>query len=303
MIDEKKLTKYIQNRINYWEDKAAEYEIVENTEGMDICVEKAMELGAVMRFIKEQSGEEEMKNQFRPKQEITVGGVKFTIIQTGEDWVKCIASECISYGAFDTKNRNNFALSNLREYLNGEFLKSLIEAGAPEEMFEYFTVNLTADDGLRDYGNDLVRVGLITCDEYRCLRVNIPELPDTWWWTATPDSTNDNFVCIVTEIGSLNFEIPFLPTGSVRPVCAFNQSKLKEYLKEQKKIVQIGDFVTYYMEERAEEVLIIYKKGIKIFAVSKTGHLHIIDESINADLIEKTGRHIDLSNILEKIWK
>ena len=170
MIDEKKLTKYIQNRINYWEDKAAEYEIVENTEGMDICVEKAMELGAVMRFIKEQSGEEEMKNQFRPKQEITVGGVKFTIIQTGEDWVKVIASECISYGAFDAKNRNNFAESDIREFLNGEFLQKLIEAGAPEAMFEYLNIDLTADDGLKDYGGDRVRVGLITCDEYRLLR-------------------------------------------------------------------------------------------------------------------------------------
>lgn len=61
--------------------------------------------------------------------------------------------------------------------------------------------------------------------------------------------------------------------------------------------------MTYYTEESAEEVLIIYKKGIKIFAVSKTGHLHIIDESINADPIEKTGKHIDISNILEEIWK
>ena len=53
MIDEKKLIKDIQNRINYWENKAAEYEIVGDTEGIDICVEKTIELGAVMRFIKD----------------------------------------------------------------------------------------------------------------------------------------------------------------------------------------------------------------------------------------------------------
>lgn len=245
----------------------------------------------------------ENKHGFMPKQEITVGGVNFTIIQTAESWVKCIASECVGEGAFDAQNRNDFAASDIREFLNGEFLQKLIGAGAPEEMFEYFNVDLTSDDGLKDYGGDRVRVGLITCDEYRLFRGNIPELPDTWWWTATPNSIRDTFVCIVTEIGSLNFESPYLITGSVRPVCAFDRLKLKEYLREQEESVRVGDFVTYYTEESAEEVLIIYKKGIKIFAMSKTGHLHIIDESIDADLIEKTGRHIDLSNVLEDFWE
>ena len=258
MIDEKKLTKYIQNRINYWENKAAEYEIVENTEGMDICVEKAMELGAVMRFIKEQSGEEEMKNQFRPKQEITVGGVKFTIIQTGEDWVKCIASECITERIFDTQNQNNFAVSDLREYLNGEFLKSLIEAGAPEEMFEYFTVNLTADDGLKDYGNDLVRVGLITCDEYRLLRGNIPELPDTWWWTATPDSPKNNYVRYVGSDGTLDYNNAYNGYFGVRPLCVLKSEILKSYLDGgEKKRAEAVDMMKHIAAEwniKSEEV-------------------------------------------------
>ena len=109
----------------------------------------------------------ENKHGFMPKQEITIGGIAFTIIQTAESWVKCIASECIGNGAFDAKNRNDFAASDIREFLNGEFLQKLIGAGAPEAMFEYFNVDLTADDGLKDYGGDCVRVGLITCDEYR----------------------------------------------------------------------------------------------------------------------------------------
>ena len=87
--------------------------------------------------------------------------------------------------------------------MNGEFLQKLIEAGAPEAMFEYFNVDLTADDGLKDYGGDRVRVGLITCDEYRLLRGNIPELPDTWWWTATPDSPKNSFVRLVYSGGSV----------------------------------------------------------------------------------------------------
>ena len=178
-------------------------------------------------------GEEEMKNPFRPKQEITVGGVNFTIIQTGEDWIKVIASECISYGVFDTKNRNNFAVSDIREYLNGEFLQKLIEAGAPEAMFEYFNIDLTADDGLKDYGSDRVRVGLITCDEYRLLRGNIPELPDTWWWTATPYSPKNSFVRFVCSVGTLYYFSAFNAGNGVRPLCVLKSEILEFYLNEQ----------------------------------------------------------------------
>lgn len=173
----------------------------------------------------------ENKHGFMPKQEITIGGIAFTIIQTAESWVKCIASDCIGNGAFDTKNRNDFAASDIREFLNGEFLQKMIGAGAPEAMFEYFNVDLTADDGLKNYGGDRVRVGLITCDEYRLLRGNIPELPDTWWWTATPDSPKNSFVRFVFSDGSLISSGAYNGFRGVRPVCVVNSARLKEYIE------------------------------------------------------------------------
>lgn len=183
----------------------------------------------------------ENKHGFAPKQEIKIGGIAFTIIQTAESWVKCIASECIGERAFDAQNRNDFAASDIREFLNGEFLKRLIAEGAPEEMFEHFNVDLTADDGLRDYGGDRVRVGLITCDEYRLLRGNIPALPDTWWWTATPDSPKNPYVRFVFSGGALGHGGAWLGSGGVRPLCVLKSEILKSYLD--------GD-----MKKRAEAV-------------------------------------------------
>lgn len=171
----------------------------------------------------------ENKHGFMPTEKIEIGGINFTIIQTAESWVKCIASECIGNGAFDTKNRNDFAASDIREFLNGEFLQKLIGAGAPEAMFEHFNVDLTADDGLKDYGGDRVRVGLITCDEYRLLRGNIPELPDTWW-TATSDSTKNSFVRNVYSDGTLNSNNASFGDRSVRPLCVLKSEILKSYL-------------------------------------------------------------------------
>ncbi len=200
----------------------------------------------------------ENKHGFMPTEKIEIGGINFTIIQTALNWVKCIASECIGNDAFDTKNRNNFAVSDIREFLNGEFLQKLIEAGAPEAMFEYFNIDLTADDGLKDYGGDCVRVGLITCDEYRLLRGNIPELPDTWWWTATPDSPKNSFVRFVYSGGTLNGSYACRGNYGVRPLCVLKSEILKSYLDgDMKKRAEAVDMMRHIAAEwsiKSEEV-------------------------------------------------
>lgn len=209
----------------------------------------------------------ENKHGFMPKQEITIGGIAFTIIQTAKNWVKCIASECIGNGAFAAKNRNNFAESDIREFLNGEFLKSLIGAGAPEAMFEYFNVDLTAEDGLKDYGGDRVRVGLITCDEYRLLRGNIPELPNTWWWTATPDSPKNSFVRRVDSDGALSYINAYGGYYGVRPICVLKSEILKSYLDgDMKKRAEAVDMMRHIAAEwniKPEEIFIPEIKKVK----------------------------------------
>lgn len=179
------------------------------------------------------------KHGFEPKQEFIMGGIAWTVIQstppviasiTGANWVKCIASECVEERAFDEKKENDFAASDIRAYLNGEFLHRLIVAGAPEEMFEYFHIDLTAEDGLKNYGFDRVRIGLITCEECRLLRGNIPTLPNRWWWTATPSSPINSFVRRVNSDGTLGNGFAYYGSYGVRPVCVLKSEILKSYL-------------------------------------------------------------------------
>ena len=193
------------NAIKYlwrWKLKNGEEDLQKAVWYINRLIQRA---GADSAAGKELFNMKENKHGFEPKQEFTMGGIAWTVIQTGADWVKCIASDCVEERAFDEGNKNDFAASSLRAYLNGEFLRRLIKAGAPEEMFEYFNIDLTADDGLKNYGGDRVRIGLITCEEYRLLRGNIPALPDRWWWTATPDSPINSFVRFVYSDGSLSF--------------------------------------------------------------------------------------------------
>lgn len=191
------------------------------------------------------------KHGFEPKQEFTMGGITWTVIQTGESWVKCITSECVEERAFDTRNQNDFGASSLRDYLNGAFFRRLIKAGAPEEMFEEIVIDLTADDGLKKYGNDRARIGLITCDEYRELRENIPPLPNDWWWTATPDSPINSFVRCVGSDGSLRSHSAYFGGFfGVRPLCNLKSEILVSYLngenaEEQKKRAEAVDMMKH----------------------------------------------------------
>ncbi len=197
------------------------------------------------------------KNGIEIKAQFTIGGIAWTVIQTAESWVKCIASENIEERAFDAQNRNDFASSDLRAYLNGEFLQKMIGAGAPEEMFEYFNIDLTADDGLKTYGGDRVRVGLITCDEYRLLRENVPHV-DGWWWTATADSPINPFVRYVYSVGSLYYGHACLGDCGVRPLCVLKSEILVSYLngdaKKRNEAVDMMKHIAAAWNVKPEEV-------------------------------------------------
>ena len=192
----------------------------------------------------------ENKHGFEPKQEFTMGGIAWTVIQTGADWVKCIASDCVEKRAFDEGSKNDFAVSSLRDYLNDEFLRRLTRVGVPEEMFKYFNIDLTADDGLKNYCETYVRIGLITCEEYRILRGNIPALPDRWWWTATSDSPINSFVRYVNSDGSLYYGLACVGSRGVRPLCNLKSEILVSYLngenaEEQKKRAEAVDMMKH----------------------------------------------------------
>lgn len=172
------------------------------------------------------------KHGFKPKQEFTLGGIAWTVIETGADWVRCIASDCVTERAFDEDNRNDFAASSLRDYLNGEFLHGLIAKGVPEGLFSYFDIDLTAaNDGSQNYGSDHVRIGLLTCEECRLLLDNIPALPNKQWWTATPSRPQNRSVRYADSDGAWFSIAASRGSVGVRPVCVLRSEGLRGYLK------------------------------------------------------------------------
>ena len=92
-----------------------------------------------------------------------------------------------SIGRHEFGPTNDWRTSSLRKYLNGEFAKELCE-GNMDELLDTVT-DLTAMDGLTDYGHSIDKVTLLTVDQCRRYRYTRPLLKEGWEWTSTPDGT------------------------------------------------------------------------------------------------------------------
>lgn len=136
--------------------------------------------------------------------------------------------------AFESKfgETNNFAESELRKKLNGEYLDEWVKDGADRASFVLMQVDLTANDGLKDYGTCECLLAPRTCDQHRKYRYLIPNPKGNWEWTATAYSTKDNNCSfrtyLVAATGSLGYSVYVDIAFGVRPLFKLNSESLVE---------------------------------------------------------------------------
>lgn len=136
----------------------------------------------------------------------------------------CLA-DSIEERQFDSDS-SNWENSNLRDYLNEEFLEK-IAAEIGLENIVPFERNLLSLDGQTEYGKCEDKVSLLTVDEYRKYRSLIPNTKDYWWWLVSPWSTPCNdYKRTVAVVSSAGFIINYdcNCNDGVRPVCIFSSS-------------------------------------------------------------------------------
>ena len=121
---------------------------------------------------------------------------------------------------------NNFAESELRKKLNGEYLDEWVKDGAGRVSFVLMQVDLAANDGLRDYGTCECFLAPRTCDQHRKYRYLIPNPKENWEWTATAYSTKANGCSITayqaTGTGGLGYNFNVNDAIRVRPLFKLN---------------------------------------------------------------------------------
>lgn len=120
-----------------------------------------------------------------------IAGIEFTKFADKDGITVAVAKECVFSSAYG-KN-NNLAESDILNRLNKDILPKLEEAIGAENIKE-FELDLTSLDGLDTYGKIKTRIGIPTFDFYRQnVRIFDKYLLDDWWWTATPDTTNEHY--------------------------------------------------------------------------------------------------------------
>lgn len=157
-----------------------------------------------------------------------LAGLNWKILDITDEGYMCLADRLTDKMVFD-ENSNDWLRSQLREYLNTEFVEKITDE-IGEENIASFKRDLLSLDGQTEYGECEDKVSLLTVDEYRKYRSLIPNTEDYWWWLVSPWSTARNdwntIVTIVFSSGGIDGHSCCDDCG-VRPVCIFSSSIFK----------------------------------------------------------------------------
>ena len=133
---------------------------------------------------------------------------------------------------------NNFAESTLREKLNTEYLNKWIDDGAFRADFVKMTVDLTTNDGLKDYSSCKCFLAPRTCDQHRKYRYLIPNPKRNWEWTATACSIKkngySNLAFQATTTGALDDGHNVYGATGVRPLFKLNPDTITATVPQKK---------------------------------------------------------------------
>lgn len=159
--------------------------------------------------------------ELKPGDRFMYGGVEWVKFEDIGAGTLCLAAEPVFLRAFDEENCNDWRKSSLRRELNGAFLEALVAEGADRAAFLDWESDLTADDGMTDYGTAVDKIALRSdalCRKYR----EITPPVDEWCWNLTPwtcDASDSCSVRGVSSSGAMVWDNACNGSRGVRPLC------------------------------------------------------------------------------------
>lgn len=163
---------------------------------------------------------------------------KYTVLDKGRDKIFVLAAEIETEMQFREDDEvyavapNDFRDSTIRNWLNDDYLGILQENGLKNGDILDLEIDLKCTLGQHEYGKDIVKVGLLTLEEYGGYYDVIPRI-DSPWWLATPWKTplrspstySTNYVWYVNSNGDYNGR-DYNGTYGVRPALNLSPSLL-----------------------------------------------------------------------------
>ena len=154
-----------------------------------------------------------------------LGGDEFIVLEHSSKTTAVILKNLL-YNSEEFGANNNYDGSNVDKLCNdfGEKIEAIV---GKDNLLEH-TVDLTADDGLKDYSSVKRKMSLITADTYRKYVDVLDNYKlDNWWWLATPYSTptheDDCWIKCVSPRGFIG-DYSLCHYFGVRPFCIVKSS-------------------------------------------------------------------------------
>ena len=154
-----------------------------------------------------------------------LGKHEFAVLEHGKDTTAVIYKGLLLQSQ-EFGSNNNFDGSYVDKECQ-KFADEIAGIVGAENLVEH-TVDLTSDDGLKDYGKIKRKMSLLTTELYRRYVYILDKFKlDKWWWLATAYSTkthdNTTWVKCVSPPGIILSDFYFSGDG-VRPFCILNSN-------------------------------------------------------------------------------
>ena len=150
-----------------------------------------------------------------------IGDWAFIVCEHTREGTVLLMKDCL-YDSEEFGRNNNYNGSNVDE-LCEKFAEDLAMVVGADNIILHM-VDLTADDGLKDYGSIERHVSLFTANQYRkYVEILDKYRLDIWTWTATAYSTpkhgDSSWVKCVAPRGSIDYYGDYNGIFGVRPFC------------------------------------------------------------------------------------
>ena len=152
-------------------------------------------------------------------------GCRYVALGPEQGGLLAVSEGIVASCPFDERGRNDWRSSSLRAWLNGPYLSSV---GGTDGLLP-FTSDLTADDGMMDYGTAEDMIFILSDGLYRKYRTLMPRV-NRWRWSITPWTCLPSYSCLVRFVfpdGTLYYESANGTLGVVAGLL-FNPESLEE---------------------------------------------------------------------------
>lgn len=154
-----------------------------------------------------------------------IGNYEFVVLEHSKETTAVITRELLHSEKQFGKN-NNFKNSYVDE-ICGKFSKEIADIVGESNLIEH-TVDLTSDDGLKDYGKIRRKMSLLTANLYRrYVEVLDKHKIKAWWWLctaySTPSHEHTSWIKCVSPGGDISHSLCSSGIG-VRPFCILNSN-------------------------------------------------------------------------------